>query len=74
MKEKLKVTSIRYFDTRRGVGYQCETNFVGVEIWNDGDGGATFIPINSSSIDYAGLSESTLESLIDEYEGITSER
>jgi len=70
MKEKLKVTSIRYFDTRRGVGYKCKTNYEDVEIWNDGDGGATFIPINSHSVDYAGLSESTLESLIDEYEGI----
>lgn len=69
MKEKLKVTSIRYFNTRRGIGYQCQTNKLEVEIWNDGDGGATFVPINPHSLDYATLSESTLESLIDEYEG-----
>lgn len=69
MKEKLRVTGIRYFDTRRGIGYQCQTNKLGVEIWNDGDGGATYVPVNSHSLDYATLSESTLESLIDEYEG-----
>lgn len=37
----IKVTSVRYFETRRGIGYQCETN-LGFEIWNDGDGGGTY--------------------------------
>lgn len=69
MKAKLKVTSIRYFDTRRGVGYQCKTNVQNVEIWNDGDGGGTYIPVDYYSAHYTKLSESTLESLIDDYEG-----
>jgi len=39
----LKVTNIRYFQTRRGVGYECQTNVKGITIWNDGNGGATFL-------------------------------
>jgi|TARA_R110000782_G_scaffold41085_3_gene94509 hypothetical protein len=39
----LKVTDIRYFQTRRGVGYECQTNVKGITIWNDGNGGATFL-------------------------------
>jgi len=39
----LKVTDIRYFETRRGVGYECQTNVKGITIWNDGNGGATFL-------------------------------
>jgi hypothetical protein len=36
------VTGVRYFETRRGIGYQCKTN-LGFEIWNDGDGGGTYV-------------------------------
>lgn len=39
----LKVTDIRYFETRRGVGYECQTNVKGITIWNDGNGGITFL-------------------------------
>ena len=42
----MKVTSVRYFTTNRGVGYQCQTNIKGIEIWNDGMGGATYIDGN----------------------------
>ena len=73
MKTRLKVTNIRYFETRRGLGYQCQTNVPNVQIWNDGDGGGTYIPADNFSKYYCRLSEDTLESLIDEYEGITSE-
>jgi len=39
----MKVTSVRYFETRRGLGYQCKTNIKDIEIWNDGNGGGTYI-------------------------------
>ena len=32
----MEVTNVRYFETNRGLGYQCKTNIKGVEIWNDG--------------------------------------
>jgi hypothetical protein len=41
-KPNIEVTSVRYFNTRRGIGYQCKTN-LGFEIWNDGDGSGTYI-------------------------------
>ena len=39
----MKVTNVRYFKTNKGVGYQCKTNIKGIEICNDGMGGATYI-------------------------------
>ncbi len=60
---KLEVTSVRYFETRRDLGYQCTTNVNGVEIWNDGNGGATYITGGGYT-----LHESELEQLIDNYE------
>lgn len=39
----LKVTSVRYFETNRGVGYECKTNMDDVEILNDGNGGGTYV-------------------------------
>ena len=60
---KLEVTSIRYFETRRGLGYQCKTNVNGVEIWNDGNGGATYTTGGAYT-----LQESELDQLIDKYE------
>lgn len=38
----MKVISIRYWETRRGVGYEAVTDFGGT-IWNDGDGGGTYL-------------------------------
>jgi len=39
----LQVSSIRYFKTNRGLGYQAKTNHEGVEIHNDGQGGETYL-------------------------------
>jgi len=70
---ELKVVDIRYYKTRRGVGYQCRTNIQGVEICNDGDGGPTFVDgyklatragVRRERLD----DEWHLESLIDEHE------
>lgn len=38
----MKVVSIRYWETRRGIGYEAVTDFGGT-IWNDGDGGGTYL-------------------------------
>lgn len=72
--KNLKVTSIKYFETRRGLGYQCKTNKQGVEIWNDGQGGGTYLTgrkIDSLN-NYNHLTEFELEDLINEYEGVKS--
>ncbi len=66
--EKLKVTSIRYFETRRGLGYECRTNTKGISIWNDGQGGGTYLDNNNMNDDYHHLTEFQLEEVIDEYE------
>ena len=69
MKNDLKVTSVRYYDTRRGIGYECNTNIEGVKIWNDGMGGITFIEGTWSRIKvYQHLNDNDLEKLIDAYE------
>ena len=73
-KTKLKVTGVRYFQTRRGMGYQCTTNVKNVEIWNDGDGGGTHIPPhNTYTKPYNELTGLELENLINEYERIMSQ-
>jgi hypothetical protein len=66
----LEVTSVRYFQTRRGTGYEASTNVSAITIWNDGDGGATYIDWDCPTQykKYQHLTESELESLIDEYE------
>jgi len=73
----LQVTSVRYFETRRGVGYECKTNVRGISIWNDGNGGQTFVDGNKYTQDYsvvrkynADYSDDQLEKLIDKYESI----
>ena len=74
--EKLKVRSVRYFNTRRGLGYEAQTNQMNVVIWNDGNGGGTYIaPYYPYTKDCRDLmeNEAYLEGLIDEYEGITLE-
>ena len=67
---ELKVLSIRYFDTRRGLGYQAKTNVDGVEIWNDGDGGCTFLDGENAHkykhLDWDG--EDKMDELIDQFE------
>jgi len=73
----LKVTSVRYFETRRGLGYECKTNVRGISIWNDGMGGQTFVDSNKHTQDYsvvhkynAEYSDDQLEQLIDKHENI----
>jgi len=65
----MKVTSVRYFQTNKGVGYQCKTDIDGVEICNDGMGGATYLDgAFKYTKNFEHLSEWELEDLIDEYE------
>ena len=78
MEKQLKVTGVRYFETRRGLGYECKTNVKGLAIWNDGNGGGTYL----SSSDYDIMKgrdvakyeeeygETDLEHLINVYEGV----
>jgi hypothetical protein len=79
--DPLKVTNVRYFETRRGVGYQCKTNHKDVEIWNDGNGGATYIELPKSnklsvaydtSSPYHHFKENDFMKLIDTFEGVES--
>lgn len=57
--ENLMVTKVRYFETLRGLGYECETNV---------DGGATYVAYNPQNRIYSELTEDELESLIDIFE------
>jgi hypothetical protein len=71
MINNLTVTSIRYFNTRKGIGYQAATN-VGT-IYNDGNGGATYFRPNIPKYtikDFGEFifNEKKLESFIDIYE------
>jgi hypothetical protein len=78
---KLKVTSYREFDTRRGVGYESKTNVKGLSIWNDGDGGCTYFSGNEHTTsgkiigEYSEkYNENQIEVLIDEFLGITPQQ
>tara|TARA_Y100001973_G_C5176000_1_gene321963 strand:- start:431 stop:658 length:228 start_codon:yes stop_codon:yes gene_type:complete len=67
----LKVTSIKYTNTRRGIAYVCTTNITGLRICNDGHGGGTFLEGEyklTKNYEHDGHLETWLESLIDEYE------
>ena len=64
--DKTIVKNVRYFETRRGLGYEVKTNHG--TIWNDGDGGPTYTDFNW--IGKKNLSEFELENIIDEYENI----
>ena len=66
----LKVTKVRYFETRRGIGYECRTNVPGVTIWNDGDGGGTYVErcMEAKRLGLYDLTEGQLEDLICKYE------
>ena len=72
----MKVTKVRYFKTRRGIGYEATTNYG--TIWNDSMGGDTYYEPNynqDGSVPeiykkYRGLHEDELEKMIDIYEGV----
>lgn len=67
----LEVSSIRYFETNRGVGYQAKTNLKGVEILNDGQGGETYLETQTpkrENKELYNLSEWELEALLDTFE------
>ena len=69
----LRITKVRYFKTRRGVGYECNTNREGVKVWNDGQGGETYLETQTPKRENEKLyelSEWDLEKLIDIYENI----
>ena len=68
---ELKVISVKYNKTRRGISYIAKTNIKSVEIFNDGMGGATRIDGEWSKVKpYYNMDESELESLIDNFENI----
>jgi len=65
----LKVTDIRYFETRRGVGYEWQTNVKGITIWNDGNGGITFLDgAWADKKQFQELRDMDLENLINVFE------
>ena len=82
---KLTVTSVRYFETRRGLGYEAKTSVPGVSIWNDGMGGGTYVSSSLAyfnhgdfhkeffpDITYASIDyENALEEVINNYENRT---
>ena len=66
----MRVISVRYFETNRGLGYECKTNTDKV-IWNDGMGGGTYIDGLHEFNGLQGMKlENYLESLIDKYEEV----
>lgn len=76
---ELKVVGVRYNETRRGLAYEAKTNVKGVSIWNDGNGGGTYVDYNKDTKDfkllnaykdlYGGIgADRKLEALIDAYE------
>ena len=74
---KLKVTSYREFETRKG--YESKTNIKGLSIWNDGNGGGTYFDGNEYTKDYRLIgrysekyNEKQIEALIDEFLRTTS--
>ena len=70
----MKVKSIRYFETNRGLGYEAKTNKG--SICNDGSGGCTYFDADYpkyKNSQFNHLSESDLEKLIDDYEGLSPE-
>jgi hypothetical protein len=70
-KMNLEVSSIRYFKTNRGIGYQAKTNLKGVQICNDGIGGETYLETQTpkrENKELYELSEWDLEELLNTYE------
>ena len=67
----MKVKSVRYFETNRGLGYEAKTDKG--SIWNDGSGGGTYFDADYPTYhnrDFDHLSENDLESMIDKFEGV----
>tara|TARA_Y100000310_G_scaffold193824_1_gene193768 strand:- start:251 stop:463 length:213 start_codon:yes stop_codon:yes gene_type:complete len=68
----MKVKSVRYFETNRGLGYEAKTE--NGSIWNDGSGGCTYFEPDYNKgytrKDFNHLTENDLENLIDVYEGV----
>jgi hypothetical protein len=63
-----KVLSIRYWETRRGIGYEAKTNYG--TIWNDGQGGGDYWERNSDKGTWGNkLSERELGNILNVYEG-----
>ena len=72
MKTEIKIKSIKYFETGRGVGFNAKTDTG--RICNDGNGGATyFVASCKDGHRHMLLGENELDSLIDEFEEITPE-
>jgi len=69
---ELVIKSIRYFETRRGLGYEAKTKYG--SIWNDGMGGGTyFYHTKKEYSKYRGINEWDLEKIIDKFEGIETQ-
>tara|TARA_R100000278_G_C5465516_1_gene162493 strand:- start:303 stop:521 length:219 start_codon:yes stop_codon:yes gene_type:complete len=72
MNKKIIVQSIRYFETRRGLGYEAKTNLG--SIWNDGNGGCTYFEpayhMGLKNSDFDHLTEDYLENLLNIFEGV----
>tara|TARA_B110000046_G_scaffold155690_1_gene166157 strand:- start:4802 stop:5329 length:528 start_codon:yes stop_codon:yes gene_type:complete len=69
--KNLEVTSIEYYETRRGIAFTAHTKNKDVIIYNDGDGSATYCRILSLDDNvraYYKLMPSDLDALIDEFE------
>ena len=64
--ETIKISKVKYFETRRGIGYIVTTN--AGNIYNDGNGGETYVDGNWKG---ENLTEWELEDLINEYEGVS---
>ena len=72
-----KVSGIRYWQTRNGVGYEAPVKFEGEyigTIWNDGDGGGSWFRFKPGAEPGAELhwlrKEDNLELLLDAYENV----
>jgi len=71
MENSLKVTNVRYFETNKGLGYECKTSVKDLYICNDGNGGGTYISSATKlAKPYQTLSEWDLEGLINKYENV----
>tara|TARA_R110000772_G_C13310268_1_gene440082 strand:+ start:20272 stop:20499 length:228 start_codon:yes stop_codon:yes gene_type:complete len=70
---KIKILKpLRYWNTRRGVGFEATTNYG--NIWNDGDGGGTYFEVNEANLglrkELNQIPEWDLDTLIDKFEGV----